>query len=34
MIDEDLLRARGVADFAAYSMTGKDEGLAPDLFLS
>ena len=34
LIDEDLLRARGVADFAAYSMTGKDEGLAPDLFLS
>src|SRR6476661_7912966 len=34
VIDEDLLRARGVADFAAYSMTGKDEGLAPDLFLS
>ncbi|QGN58498.1 NAD(P)-dependent oxidoreductase [Nostocoides sp. HKS02] len=34
IIDEDLLRARGVADFAPYSMTGKDEGLAPDLFLS
>ena len=34
VIDEDLLRARGVADFAPYSMTGKDEGLAPDLFLS
>ena len=34
LIDEDLLRARGVADFARYSMTGKDEGLAPDLFLS
>jgi citronellol/citronellal dehydrogenase len=34
MIDEDLLRARGVSDFAPYSMTGKDEGLAPDLFLS
>jgi citronellol/citronellal dehydrogenase len=34
IIDEDLLRARGVADFAHYSMTGKDEGLAPDLFLS
>ncbi|MEO6413817.1 MAG: NAD(P)-dependent oxidoreductase [Pedococcus sp.] len=34
VIDEDLLRARGVADFAGYSMTGKDEGLAPDLFLS
>jgi citronellol/citronellal dehydrogenase len=33
VIDEDLLRARGVADFASYSMTGKDEGLAPDLFL-
>ena len=33
LIDEELLRARGVADFAAYSMTGKDEGLAPDLFL-
>ena len=32
IIDEDLLSARGVADFAAYSMTGKDEGLAPDLF--
>lgn len=34
LIDEDLLRARGVADFAPYSMTGKNEGLAPDLFLS
>lgn len=34
VIDEDLLRARGVADFAVYSMTGKDEGLAPDIFLS
>jgi citronellol/citronellal dehydrogenase len=34
VIDEDLLRSRGVADFAPYSMTGKDEGLAPDIFLS
>jgi citronellol/citronellal dehydrogenase len=34
VIDEDLLRARGVADFAQYSMTGRDDGLAPDLFLS
>ena len=34
IIDEDLLRARGVTDFAPYSMTGKDEGLAPDIFLS
>ena len=34
VIDEDLLRSRGGADFAAYSMTGKDEGLAPDIFLS
>lgn len=34
LVDEDLLRARGVADFAPYSMTGKDEGLAPDIFLS
>jgi citronellol/citronellal dehydrogenase len=34
VIDEDLLRSRGVADFAAYSMTGRDEGLAPDIFLS
>ncbi len=34
LIDEDLLRLAGVADFAHYSMTGKDEGLAPDLFLS
>jgi citronellol/citronellal dehydrogenase len=34
IIDEDLLRARGVADFARYSMTGRDEGLAPDIFLS
>jgi citronellol/citronellal dehydrogenase len=34
IIDEDLLRARGVADFAPYSMTGKDDGLATDLFLS
>jgi citronellol/citronellal dehydrogenase len=33
VIDEDLLRARGVADFAPYSMTGTDQGLAPDLFL-
>lgn len=34
IIDEDLLRSRGVTDFAAYSMTGRDEGLAPDIFLS
>ncbi|MFC8503838.1 SDR family oxidoreductase [Pedococcus sp. NPDC057267] len=34
LIDEDLLRSRGVTDFAAYSMTGRDEGLAPDIFLS
>ena len=34
VIDEELLRSRGVEDFAAYSMTGRDEGLAPDLFLS
>ena len=34
LVDEDLLRARGVTDFAPYSMTGRDEGLAPDLFLS
>ena len=33
LIDEDLLRERGVTDFAPYSMTGKDEGLAPDIFL-
>jgi len=33
LIDEDLLRARGVEDFAPYSMTGRDEGLAPDLFV-
>jgi citronellol/citronellal dehydrogenase len=33
LIDEDLLRERGVTDFAHYSMTGKDEGLAPDIFL-
>jgi citronellol/citronellal dehydrogenase len=34
LIDEELLRSRGVEDFAPYSMTGRDEGLAPDLFLS
>lgn len=34
VIDEDLLRARGVTDFGRYSMTGSDHGLAPDLFLS
>jgi citronellol/citronellal dehydrogenase len=34
VIDEDLLRSRGVTDFAGYSMTGRDEGLAPDLFMS
>jgi citronellol/citronellal dehydrogenase len=34
VIDEELLRSRGVTDFAQYSMTGKDEGLAPDIFLS
>ena len=34
VIDEELLRTRGVTDFAPYSMTGKDEGLAPDIFLS
>lgn len=33
IIDEDLLRERGVSDFASYSMTGRDEGLAPDIFL-
>jgi citronellol/citronellal dehydrogenase len=33
VIDEELLRERGVTDFTAYSMTGRDEGLAPDLFL-
>jgi citronellol/citronellal dehydrogenase len=33
LVDEGLLRERGVTDFAPYSMTGKDEGLAPDLFL-
>jgi len=33
VIDEDLLRERGTSDFAPYSMTGKDEGLAPDIFL-
>ena len=34
LIDEELLRSRGVTDFAPYSMTGRDEGLAPDIFLS
>jgi citronellol/citronellal dehydrogenase len=34
VIDEELLRSRGVEDFAPYSMSGSDEGLAPDLFLS
>ena len=33
LIDEELLRERGVSDFAHYSMTGRDEGLAPDIFL-
>ena len=33
LIDEQLLRERGVSDFAPYSMTGRDEGLAPDIFL-
>jgi len=33
IIDEQLLRERGVSDFAPYSMTGRDEGLAPDIFL-
>lgn len=33
LIDEELLRERGVGDFARYSMTGRDEGLAPDIFL-
>ncbi|HEY7723339.1 MAG TPA: NAD(P)-dependent oxidoreductase [Pedococcus sp.] len=33
LIDEELLRERGVTDFAPYSMTGRDEGLAPDMFL-
>jgi citronellol/citronellal dehydrogenase len=33
LIDEELLRERGVTDFAGYSMTGRDEGLAPDIFL-
>ena len=34
VIDEELLRSRGVEDFAPYSVSGRDEGLAPDLFLS
>ena len=33
LIDEELLRERGVSDFARSSMTGRDEGLAPDIFL-
>jgi citronellol/citronellal dehydrogenase len=33
LIDEALLRERGATDFAPYSTTGKDEGLAPDIFL-
>ena len=33
VVDEELLRSRGVEDFAPYSMTGRDEGLAPDLFI-
>ena len=33
LIDEELLRERGVSDFARYSMTGRDEGLAPDIVL-
>lgn len=33
LIDEELLRERGVGDFARYSMTGREEGLAPDIFL-
>ena len=33
LIDEELLRELGVSDFARYSMTGRDEGLAPDIFL-
>jgi citronellol/citronellal dehydrogenase len=33
LIDDELLRERGVGDFARYSMTGRDEGLAPDIFL-
>ena len=33
LIDEELMRERGVSDFARYSMTGRDEGLAPDIFL-
>ena len=33
LIDDELLRKRGVGDFARYSMTGRDEGLAPDIFL-
>jgi citronellol/citronellal dehydrogenase len=34
VVDEELLRSRGVEDFASYSVSGRDEGLAPDLFLS
>jgi citronellol/citronellal dehydrogenase len=33
LIDEELLRRRGVTDFARYAVSGRDEGLAPDLFL-
>ena len=33
LIDDELLRERGVGDFARYSMTGRVEGLAPDIFL-
>ncbi len=32
-IDDDVLKASGVTDFAPYLYSGKEEDLAPDLFL-
>ena len=34
LIDEDVLREHGVEDFSRYAVSGRDEGLAPDLFIS
>ena len=33
LIDEDVLRASGVEDFAPYAVSGVDQGLETDLFL-
>jgi citronellol/citronellal dehydrogenase len=33
LIDDEVLRERGVTDFARYAVSGVDDGLAGDFFL-